>query len=54
MCASGSPEAGQGLGRRAEWWHSRRIGMIVVGLTAGAAARGGKRYSAGCCLSRWR
>jgi len=50
---SGRSGAGQGLGRRGESWHSRRTGMIVVGLIAGGGgARAGRRHSVGCCLSR--
>jgi hypothetical protein len=53
VSASGRAEAGRGLGRRAESWHSRRTGMLVVGAAVGAAAaRAGRLHSVDCCLSR--
>jgi hypothetical protein len=54
VSASGRPEAGLGLERRAESRHSRRTGMIVVGEAADAAADGceDRLHSVDCCLSR--
>jgi hypothetical protein len=55
VSASGRPEAGLGLGRRAESRHSRRTGMVVVGEAAAAAAAAGREdrlHSVNCCLSR--
>lgn len=63
MFASGRPGAGfgvgcgsgSGLGQRADWWHSRKCGRIVVVVVVGGVGVGaavGRLHSVDCCLSR--